>query len=145
MSIEIINQPKTLTLYGFSKVHEEHRSRGEEFLELLNQVWAEVSAKSLKSTGINHAVYFSDVVFAALELKMPDVPDTILEKKVLTIQRYAYWKHIGPYSKLPDAWNKILSGIKELGLTPCWPQMEIYGHWNEDESKLETEILINLN
>jgi effector-binding domain-containing protein len=70
--------------------------------------------------------------------------ETSLEKKQVTLQKYAYWKHIGPYSELKNVYSQIEAKLKELGLTPSCPNMEIYGHWNEDETKLETEIFISV-
>ena len=145
MNLDIINQPKTITLYGVSKVHDENKDYSAEIFELLDRVWPEVREKSLAHTGINHVVYdCEDVVFAGIELKSPDEPETSLVKMEYTFQRYAYWKHIGPYSELEDVYNKIFLRIKDLGLTSGCPNMEIYGHWNNDESKLETEIYITL-
>ncbi len=31
--------------------------------------------------------------------------------------------------------------LKRKGLEPILPYIEIYGHWTNDESKLETELL----
>jgi effector-binding domain-containing protein len=145
MNIQIINQPKTITLYGFSKVHEQNKARGDEMMELLGQVWAEVGEKKLTSTGINHAVYdCGDIVFSGLELTSSDEIQTSLVKKEFTFPKYAYWKHVGPYSEFGNVYGEMHAAIKELGFTNACPSMEIYGHWTDDESKLETEIFITL-
>ena len=34
--------------------------------------------------------------------------------------------------------------IKSRGLETTLPYVEIYGHWNSDETKLETELLMSL-
>lgn len=144
-SLQIVQQPKTLTLYGFWTAHDENRTRGGEMMELLGKVWAEVRDKKLANTGINHAVYgCGDIVFSGLELKSPDELQTSLVKKEFTFTRYAYWKHVGPYSELANAYKRIHAEITDLGHTATCPSMEIYGHWTADESKLVTEIFISV-
>lgn len=144
MSIDIITQPKTFTLYGFSKIHDADKAYSTEMFELMDKVWAEVRAKQLDHKGINHVVYdCGNVVFAGIELITDDV-EASLEKKQVTLRKYAYYKLIGPYSEIKNVYNNIQAKIEELGLTSSCPNMEIYGHWNEDESKLETEIYVSV-
>jgi hypothetical protein len=35
--------------------------------------------------------------------------------------------------------------IKQRGFETALPYIEIYGHWTNDESKLETELLMSVN
>ena len=79
-----------------------------------------------------------------IELTSPPEEKSYLEKKIIQLNKYAYYKHIGPYSELDKAYQKIDSVIKDSGEQPQSPQIEIYGHWSEDETKLETEIIKNL-
>jgi len=37
--------------------------------------------------------------------------------------------------------NKLLQHIAENGFNAGLPYIEIYGDWNKDESKLETELI----
>ncbi|MBS4206009.1 GyrI-like domain-containing protein [Lederbergia citrea] len=143
MDFTIINESKTFTLYGFSTVHDENKSYGEEIIALLNKIWPKVG--DMKHTGVNHAVYDADNrLFAGIELISPEEGDSILEKREICFQKYAYCKHIGPYSKLGDTYNRFHSSIEALGQQHTFPLIEVYGHWNEDESKLETEIYSKL-
>jgi effector-binding domain-containing protein len=48
--------------------------------------------------------------------------------------------HIGPYSGIPGAHAAIKEWCGKEGRTLAGSNWEIYGHWNEDESKLQTEI-----
>jgi predicted transcriptional regulator YdeE len=145
MEITIINQRKTFKLYGFSKLHEHNKPYSETIFELLDQVWKEVKNKELSHTGINHVLYDADnIIFAGIELISAQEPDSLLEKRDVNFQIYAYFKHIGPYSELNEINRSIQSTIKALGEHHEAPVLEIYGHWNDDESKLETEILYNL-
>ncbi|MFD1673947.1 GyrI-like domain-containing protein [Alicyclobacillus fodiniaquatilis] len=143
MNIDVVSQPKTFTLYGFSKVHDADTEYRATMFELMDRLWTEVRAKQLAHLGINHVVYdCGDVVFSGVELS--GEPETILEKRQVTLQKYAYWKHIGPYSELGNVYDGISATLKEMGLTPTCPSMEIYGDWTEDESKLETEIYMSI-
>ena len=144
--LQISKQRKTLTLHGVWKAHDQNKTRGGEMMELLGQVWTDVRENKLANTGINHAVYdCGDIVFAGLELTSPETIKTILVKQEFTFTKYAYWKHIGPYSELANAYNKVHAEITDLGCTATCPSMEIYGHWTDDDSKLETEIFISVD
>ena len=112
-------------------------------MELLGQVWTEVREEKLANGGISHAVYdCGDIVFVGVELKAAEDVPTRLEKKVFTFTRYAYMKHVGPYSGLAQAYSRMRAHIRGLGLSATCPSMEIYGHWVADESMLETQLLI---
>lgn len=49
--------------------------------------------------------------------------------------------HIGPYHRLPDAHAAIHAWRAETGRQFGGYSWEIYGDWNDDASKLETEIM----
>ena len=65
-----------------------------------------------------------------------------LQLKKIFINKYAYYKHIGPYSQLKQAGQKMREELQNSNLETCLPYIEIYGHWTNDESKLETELLM---
>ncbi|MBS4198383.1 GyrI-like domain-containing protein [Bacillus sp. FJAT-49732] len=145
MEAVIVNQSKTFTLFGFSKQHDQNRAYSETMFELLDKVWAEVRNNNLSHKGINHVVYDANhIVFAGIELNSSPSEDSSLEEKIVHLDKYAYCKHIGPYSELDKSYRKIESIIETSGEHHQPPSMEIYGHWNEDESKLETEIIFNI-
>jgi effector-binding domain-containing protein len=141
----ILNETKTFTLFGFSKLHVQNKTYSNTMFDLMNQVWEEVKNKKLSHKGINHVVYeFDHMMFVGIELNTPPEEDTLLEKKIVNLEKYAYCKHVGLYSDLDKSYKKIHSVIEASGEQMQSPQMEIYGHWNEDETKLETEIIFNL-
>jgi predicted transcriptional regulator YdeE len=141
----IINQRKSFTLFGFSKTHDKNKAYSETIFELLDKVWEEVRNNGLSHTGINHIVYESGhIMFAGIELVSPPNEDSLLEKKDVILEKYAYCKHIGPYRELDKTYESIQSTVKALGEHHELPLLEVYGHWKEDESKLETEIFYNL-
>jgi effector-binding domain-containing protein len=57
---------------------------------------------------------------------------------------YAYYKHVGPYERLGDAYATINKEIAARGLTSSGLSVERYGDWTPDASKLETEIFVGL-
>jgi effector-binding domain-containing protein len=49
-------------------------------------------------------------------------------------------RHIGPYSKLPQAYSAALAWCSQNGYRTAGVSWEIYGHWNDDPSRLETDV-----
>ncbi|MGQ7887605.1 GyrI-like domain-containing protein [Paenibacillus sp. WC2504] len=141
----IFNQRKMVTLFGFSKTHDQQKRYSDTIFELLDKIWKEVREKGLSYKGTNHVVYENGHhIFAGIELVLPPNEDSLLEKKDVILEKYAYCKHIGPYSELDKTYESIRAKVKASGDIHELPLMEVYGHWNEDETKLETEIFYNL-
>lgn len=142
MKTEIINKELRLDVSGFSGVAANKNYAGTAFA-LMDKMWPVIKAKGLKHKGLNIWVYeANEKVFAGVELEDNTMPDTGLERKVILLARYAYHKHIGPYSQLKQAGDNMRNEIRSMGLKPSLPYIEIYGHWTNDESKLETELLM---
>ena len=83
-------------------------------------------------------------MFTGVELEPTTVSIDGLEFREIIFAHYAYWKHVGPYAKLKDVHQSMERELSGTGLTLSYPRVEIYGHWTEDESALETEVLITL-
>jgi predicted transcriptional regulator YdeE len=142
MKTEIINNELRLDVSGFSGVAANKNYAGTAF-ELMDKMWPVIKAKGLKHKGLNIWVYEpGERVFAGVELEDNTIPDTGLEQKTILLPRYAYFKHIGPYSQLKQAGDNMRNEMQKMGLKPRLPYIEIYGHWTNDESKLETELLM---
>ena len=145
MEIEIITQELKLAVFGFSGIAVNKNYKKAAFA-LMDKMWPLVKSKGLKHKGLNIWIYEpGEKVFAGVELENPLVTDTGLELKTISLTKYAYYKHIGPYSLLGPAGDNMLKEIKRLGLTSKLPYIEIYGHWTDDEAKLETELLTALD
>lgn len=109
----------------------------------MDRVWPVIKSKGIKHKGLNIWVYEpGEKVFAGVELEDPSNSDTGLETKLVVLTRYAYYKHIGPYSLLKKTGDDMRAELRSMGLNPGLPYVEIYGHWTNDESKLETELLM---
>jgi effector-binding domain-containing protein len=144
MNVEIVNEPLTLHVYGFSGIALNKDYAGTAF-KLMDRMWQIVKLKNLKNKGLNIWVYEDNQkVFAGVELN--DIPneDTGLEQKTITLLKHAYHKHIGPYSLIKQAGQYMTEEVKNKGYETMLPYIEIYGHWTNDETKLETGLLMSL-
>ena len=142
MNVEIVVEPLTLVLYGVSG-HVEGKHYGVTGQRLMDVLWKEIGAKGLKHKGINHWVYEDgEMLFTGVELEGPVGSECELVRKEVIVPQYAYGKHIGPISELGAVYEGIYEALRSRGLQPCYPSIEIYGHWTEDESKMETEIVV---
>ncbi|MBC7399748.1 MAG: GyrI-like domain-containing protein [Mucilaginibacter sp.] len=140
--MEIITHPLQLTVSGFSGIAANKNYKGTAFA-LMDKMWPVIKAKGLKHKGLNIWIYEpGEKVFAGVELEDPSIANMGLEKKVIVLKKYAYYKHIGPYSLIKQAGDNMQAEIRKLGLKSALPYIEIYGHWTSDDSKLETELLI---
>jgi effector-binding domain-containing protein len=83
-------------------------------------------------------------VFAGVELDSSPMHGIGLEQKSITLTHYAYYKHIGSYNLLKQAGQTMRDELKSKGFETILPYIEIYGHWTNDETKLETELLMCL-
>ena len=144
MKVEIINKDLVIDIYGYSGTAINKDYAGMAF-RLMDKMWQTIKAKELKHKGINIWVYEpNEKVFAGVELVDTPNQDTGMEHKTLLLSHYAYYKHIGPYSLIKQAGQNMRDYLKEKSLETCLPYIEIYGHWTNDESKLETELLMSL-
>lgn len=142
MNIKIVTTVLELDVYGFSTIVSNGDYAGSAF-KLMDRMWQTVRTNSLGNKGKNIWIYEQDnSVFAGLELEGRPKPDIILEHKNLSFAKYAYYKHIGPYNLIKQIGQAMNTEIKARGLEVTLPYVEIYGHWTNDENKLETELLM---
>ena len=144
MKIEIINTSFKIDIYGFGGIALNKDYTGTAF-RLSGKMWETVKAKDLSNKGKNIWVYERDEnVFAGVELTNTLLNDTELEHKAVSLNKYAYFKHIGPYSLIKQAGIIMKSELKSKGYETGLPYIEIYGHWTNDETKCETELFMSL-
>ena len=144
MNIEIISKKLELNIYGFSGIAS-NKDYADTAFKLSGKMWQAVKDNDIKNKGKNIWVYEqNDKVFAGLELD--NIPSThnILEQKNIILLKYAYYKHVGSYSLLKQVGTDMRNELKSKGLETELPYIEIYGHWVNDESKCETELLMCL-
>jgi effector-binding domain-containing protein len=144
MNLEIIDKNLRLNIYGFSGIAINKDYAGTAF-KLMDRMWQTVKSNNLKNKGLNIWVYEqNERVFAGVELNDIPIQDTGLEQKSITLIKYAYYKHIGPYNLIKQAGQNMTDELKSKGFETILPYIEIYGHWANDETKLETELLMSL-
>lgn len=142
MQIEIIDKELKLDVSGFSSIAVNKNYAATAFA-LMDKMWSVIKSKGLKHKGLNIWVYEpGEKVFAGVELEDPAIKDTGLEHTTVLLTKYAYYKHIGPYSRLKQAGDNMQQELRRMGLKFSFPYIEIYGHWTNDETKLETELLM---
>jgi predicted transcriptional regulator YdeE len=144
MDLQIINTPFSLAIHGFSGVAINKDYAGTAF-KLSSKTWEMVKVNNLNNKGINVWVYEpNEMVFAGVELDNILKQDLGLEQKNIFLEKYAYYKHVGPYHLIKQAANKVQDLLKEKGFSATLPYVEVYGHWTHDEAMLETELFISL-
>ncbi len=142
MTAEIRTEPFQVVLYGASKHHEPPACYGDDIRTLLDRVWPVLKQHNIPNRGLNHVIYSQgDEVFAGVEAEVADAQALGLEKREVQLDQYAYSKHIGPYRLLGSACTELREWIDSQGRRAALPLIERYGHWTDDESKLETELI----
>lgn len=144
MKIEINNPELKLDVRGYSgtAINKNYIATG---FSLMDKTWQTIRLNNLKHKGLNIWIYEPDEkVFAGVELEDNSKDDTGLEKKSIALVNYARYKHIGPYDKIKKAGENMKNELKSRGFEIEFPYIEIYGHWNNDETKLETELIMAL-
>ena len=108
-------------------------------------MWQTVKENDIKNKGKNIWVYeTNDKVFAGVEPDNISITCSLLVKKIITLLKYAYYIHVGSYSLLKQVGTNMRNELKSKGVETGLPYIEIYGHWTNDESKCETELLMCL-
>ena len=144
MNIEIITTGFNVSIHGFSDTAENKDYVGKAF-QLMDKMWQIVKSKGIKNKGKNIWVYEpGEKVFAGVELDGTVAKDTGMEQKNIHLAKYGHYKHIGPYQLIKQSGQRMTDELKQRGFEIISPCIEIYGHWTNDESKLETELLMAL-
>jgi len=145
MNIEIISKPLQLVIFGYGATAINKDYAGTAF-KLSGKMWETIKTNGLKNKGKNIWVYDKgDHVFAGVELEQNiDAVSHGLEKKTITLEKYAYYKHVGPYQLIKQTGRSMTEQLASQGVEVIMPYLEIYGHWSSDETKLETELLMCL-
>jgi len=111
----------------------------------MDRMWAEIRTRKIPNKGMNHWVYEpSNKIFVGVELDEDPAFATILERKPVSLPKYAYWKHTGPYSQIASVYKNIRAEIKARGFEESAYSVEIYGHDRGPKTAPEIEILVGL-
>jgi len=108
----------------------------------MHKLWQIVAQHQLQHNGINVWVYEgNDTMFCGVALSEPPAAACGLECKAIELQRYILYKHVGPYEKIRERCMAAQDIFRQRGLQTRYPYLEVYGHWTDDASKLETELI----
>lgn len=144
MALQIIDTPLRIELHGFSG-NVMNREYGKTGAALMDPLWKEIKSKGIKNKGINYWVYdWGEMLFTGVELDQPLPAGSKMETKHIFLPRYVSSKHIGSYSRLKETYDAMHAELAKRNLDFYFPFLEIYGHWDADESKLETDIIFSL-
>jgi effector-binding domain-containing protein len=119
---------------------------GRVIMPLFDRVWAFLGQSELRR-GHNVVVYRSlqpagfEIVEAGVQVydEPAGLPDGLVESRT-PAGKAARALHVGPYSGLAAAAGELARWCTDNGHTTTGLSWEVYGDWNDDESKLETEI-----
>ncbi|HWI89981.1 MAG TPA: hypothetical protein VNT20_01850 [Flavisolibacter sp.] len=127
MNIEIITSNLPLNIFGFDSVAINKDYAGTAF-KLSGKMWEIVKLNNVKNKGKNIWVYESgDKVFAGVEPENDVNGNSYgLEKKEIILEKYAYYKHIGPYSLIKQSGQNMTSQLVSQGFEVVLPYIEIY-------------------
>ena len=142
--VEIRDESISFDLHGVSG-DVAGRSYAQAGFKLMEGLWPVIKQNGLKTTGKNYWVYHGcDWMSTCVELT-DESAESSFEHIPVHFGRYAYYKHIGPYDRLSEAYAALDGEIARRELSRNGVSVEKYGDWTEDSSKLETEIFIGLN
>jgi hypothetical protein len=140
--MQIITTSFELTLHGFSG-RTLPKNYAETAFTLSDRMWELLKEHNIPNKGKNIWVYDADdQVFAGVELQTDPPYRNLLQQKHISLSRFAYYKHIGPYNLLKKVGAEMRAGLSRQGLVSRFPYIEIYGHWTNDESTCETELIM---
>lgn len=143
MEIEIKHNLE-LHLYGFSGTVKDLQF-GPTGIALSERMWKIVKENNLSNDGINIWVYDSmQQMFTGVRLASKPDPKLGLEERIVSVGTYASYKHVGPYTALFAVNQKMREELSKRNVSYGVPSLEIYGHYQPDESKLETEIIYSI-
>ena len=143
MAVEIREEPVSFNLHGISGDVPDRNYAAAGF-KLMEGLWPLIKENALTTTGLNYWVYNGcDRMSTCVELKDGSTSDPF-ERVPVELGRYAYYKHVGPYDGLRQAYSAIDDAIASRGLTRSGVAVEKYGDWTEDASKLVTEVFVGL-
>jgi effector-binding domain-containing protein len=142
-TVEIVTATacSTAVSRGVAKSWEEFASR---WKPMLDGVWAFLRQTDLRTDGHNIMVYRDNVPNLVFEVGVQVTrtfdPAGAVVPSNLPHGRAAHTTHVGDYSALGEAHDAIARWCRTNGHTPSGTRWEVYGDWEEDPAKLQTDV-----
>lgn len=143
MTVEIRNEPICFDLHGVTGDVPDRNYAAAGF-KLMDKLWPVIKENGIETTGINYWFYREATRLSTCVELSGDGGAEYFEHVPVRFESYAYYKHIGSYERLGEAYAALKNEIADRGLTQSGDYVEKYGHWTDDSSKLETEIFAGL-
>jgi effector-binding domain-containing protein len=122
------------------------RARPDELSKIVPQgcgeVWTFVRSAGLPHPGRNLAIYLDDIIHleCGVEVTAAFTGTGHVVCSTTPAGMVATTTHVGPYNRLGEAHEAIGRFCKENGHALTGLNWEVYGHWNDDPAKLETDV-----
>lgn len=115
----------------------------QEIQRLLDAPWAFIREHpDLRRDGHNVAVYWNrDSVEVGIQIVEKFEPTELVVCSATPAGQVARTTHFGPYSELGPAHDAVLGWCKRNNRALAGPFWEIYGDWEEDPARLQTDVL----
>lgn len=115
------------------------------FPKLLDRVWAHIRGTDVEGADHNVLIYRNHGTELTAGVRVPDDTSAPPAPLILTATpsgRVAHLRHVGSYTGLPASVEALFAWCADNGIEVAEPSWEVYGDWEEDESKLVTDIYV---
>jgi effector-binding domain-containing protein len=122
------------------------RARSDELATVVpaacGEVWTFVRSASLPHPGRHVALYWDGEINleVGVEVSQPFTGNERVFCSSTPAGTVATTVHRGPYNRLGEAHAAIHKWCADQGQTLAGPNWEVYGHWDDDPSKLRTDV-----
>lgn len=109
---------------------------------LLDEVWTHIKEVGLDQRARNVVIYYDEEVHLEVGIEVPADFAGVgrVVRSSTPAGTAAYTVHRGPYEGLGHAHDALRRWCAENGHLTVGPVWEVYGEWNDDTSKLTTEV-----
>ncbi len=110
--------------------------------QLCGEAWNYIRAAHVPSPGRNVAVYLNGTIDLEVGVEVDSTADGAgdIVRSATPAGRVATATHFGSYARLAEANQGILEWCRVNSLKPSGPSWEVYGHWTDDQEKVQTDI-----
>lgn len=139
-TVEVLRTPERIT--AVVKATTEFSGLATTIRSSLDQVYAFLPSVDVKPWGHNIVLYRDMVmnIEVGVEVARRFQSSGPVVCSVLPAGEVARTVHVGPYFEMRKGYERLDAWLEANGRQAPGPRWEVYGDWNEDEAKLETEI-----
>jgi effector-binding domain-containing protein len=140
VDVEVLRAPERIT--AVVRATTEFANLATTIRRTLDQVYAFLPTADLKPWGHNIVLYREMVMNIEVGVEVPRRFESAgaVVCSVLPAGEVARTVHVGPYSRMREGYDRLDAWLTANGRSMRGPNWEVYGDWDEDEAKLQTEI-----